>query len=292
MNRATASIGKLQELNQYVRVNSLESLSLDDHSKYNVVVYTEIFVNIDKVIEANEFCRARNIGFLLSGNHGPAGFAFSDFGENHIISDPDGEETKSFIVVNATQANPVIVTVHEDKRHKFQDGDHVSFREIEGMTQLNSLPPTEIEVIDGYSFKVKVDGTGFSAYERQGLVENVKVPKKAAYHSLKQSLHNPVASSQYGMLETPDLRFFGRSEQLHLGFCALWEFQKVSGRKPANTEEDIAACVAHAKRINEENAKSEGLTVEELDEKVIANVARFAQFGISPMAAFFGGIVA
>jgi ubiquitin-activating enzyme E1 len=80
------------------------------------------------------------------------------------------------------------------------------------MTELNTLPPTQIEVIDGFSFKLKTDATGFSAYERQGIVENVKVPKKMSYHSLRQSLHNPVASSQFGMLETPDLSKFGRSD--------------------------------------------------------------------------------
>ena len=81
------------------------------------------------------------------------------------------------------------------------------------MTELNSLPPTKIEVIDGFSFKlVDIDATTFNAYLRQGVVENVKVPKKVSFHSLKQSLKNPAASAQYGMLETPDLRCFGRSE--------------------------------------------------------------------------------
>jgi ubiquitin-activating enzyme E1 len=118
----------------------------------------------------------------------------------------------------------MIVTVHEDKRHKFQDGDSVVFREVEGMTELNSLPPTTITTIDGFSFKVNVDATGFKAYSREGLVENVKVPKKVAYHSLAQSLVNPVASSQFGNLETPDLRYFGRSDQLHLAYCAIFQF--------------------------------------------------------------------
>ena len=92
------------------------------------------------------------------------------------------------------------------------------------MTELNTLPPTPIEVVDGFSFKVKVDATKFGEYTREGLVENVKVPKKVSYHSLKQSMHNPIASSQYGMLETPDLRYFGRSEQLHLAYLAIFEF--------------------------------------------------------------------
>jgi ubiquitin-activating enzyme E1 len=80
------------------------------------------------------------------------------------------------------------------------------------MTQINEAGPIEIEVINGFSFKLKIDATNFGAYEREGTVENIKIPKKVQYHSLKQSLHNPIASSQFGMLETPDLRFFGRSD--------------------------------------------------------------------------------
>jgi ubiquitin-activating enzyme E1 len=49
------------------------------------------------------------------------------------------------------------VTVHKENRHKFQNGDYVQFKEIQGMTEINSLPPTEIEVIGGFSFKLKVD---------------------------------------------------------------------------------------------------------------------------------------
>lgn len=100
------------------------------------------------------------------------------------------------------------------------------------MTPLNDLPPTLIEVIDGFSFKVKVDATNFPAYTREGQVENIKVPKLVSYHSLKQSLHNPVASSAFGMLETPDLRYWGRSDQLHIAFHALFEFQKAHQRLP------------------------------------------------------------
>jgi hypothetical protein len=74
--------------------------------------------------------RSHNIGFILSTTFGPSGFAFVDYGNEFIITDADGEETKSFIVVNATRSNPCIITVHEDKRHIFQDGDYVQFREV------------------------------------------------------------------------------------------------------------------------------------------------------------------
>lgn len=118
-SRAEASIGKLQELNPYVKVKAIDALNLEDHSHYNVVVYTEIFENIEKVIEVDNFCRSKGIGFILSTTFGPSGFAFLDYGDEFWVSDADGEETKSFIVVNATQTNPCIITVHEDKRHKF-----------------------------------------------------------------------------------------------------------------------------------------------------------------------------
>jgi hypothetical protein len=135
-------------------------------ANYHIVCYTEIFENIDNLFEANEFCRSKNIGFILSLGYGPSGIAFVDYGNEFLVNDADGEETKPFIVVNITQANPAIVTVHEDKRHKFQDGDYVQFKEIQGMIEINSLPPTEIEVIDGFSFKLKVDTSSFGAYTR------------------------------------------------------------------------------------------------------------------------------
>lgn len=118
-SRAEASFEKLQELNPYVKVNVVSTLTLEDHANFHVVAYTEIFNSIEHMIEVNEFVRAKNIGFILSQTYGPQGFAFLDYGNDFSITDADGEDTKSFIVVAATQTNPCIITVHEDKRHKF-----------------------------------------------------------------------------------------------------------------------------------------------------------------------------
>ncbi|CDW75917.1 ubiquitin-activating enzyme e1 family protein [Stylonychia lemnae] len=278
--RVDASIQKLKDLNLYVKVQSIQTLTLEDHSSYNVVAYTETFENIDNVIEANEFCRAKGIGFIYSGIFGPSGFTFLDYGDEFTINDIDGEETKYFIVANATQTNPIIITVHEDKIHNFQDGDHVQFREVEGMTELNSLPPTELKIINSIKFELKVDGTGFQPYLRQGLVENVKLPKQVKYFSLKQSLHNP------------DFKNFGRSDQLHLAFVGILEFQKANGRLPQNNEDDFQKVFAFVKRINEDNKTTDGITLEEIEEKIVRNVANYALASLSPMASFFGGILA
>jgi ubiquitin-activating enzyme E1 len=100
--RAAASFTKLQELNPYVKVSVVDSLSLEDHGAYHVVCYTELLSNIDNLYEVNEFCRSRNIGFVLTTTFGPSGFTFLDYGNEFTVTDPDGEDTKAFIIANAT----------------------------------------------------------------------------------------------------------------------------------------------------------------------------------------------
>ena len=46
------------------------------------------------------------------------------------------------------------------------------------------------------------------------------------------------------------------------------------------------------KKINDENKTNDGLTVDEIDESVVRNTALYSKACISPMSAFFGGIVA
>lgn len=52
------------------------------------------------------------------------------------------------------------------------------------------------------------------------------------------------------MLETPDLRFFGRSDQLHTAIMAVHAFRKAEGRFPADNKDDLDKTVLAAKAIN------------------------------------------
>jgi ubiquitin-activating enzyme E1 len=285
-SRADATHEKLQELNPYVKVQTISSLSQDDLANYHLVLCTEILSNIDEIKSFNAFCRSKNIGFILSQNLGAFGYAFLDFGENFMVNDADGEETKSFIVTSVTKNEGyATVVVHEDKRHKFQDGDYVKFREVQGMDQLNTLEPVKIQVIDGYSFKILTDCSSFSDYSREGLVENVKMPQKIVFHSLEQSTANPAASSPEGMLMCPDFRFFGRSEQLHLAVQTIWAFQKAHSRFPGAGDWDAAKELMAT--INVGDSK-----IDELDEAVLKKAIIYSGNSISPLSAFFGGIVA
>lgn len=44
---------------------------------------------------------------------------------------------------------------HHERRHGFQDGDWVTFRELQGMTELNGSPPRQIRVTGPYSFNIE-----------------------------------------------------------------------------------------------------------------------------------------
>lgn len=94
------------------------------------------------------------------------------------------------------------------------------------------------------------------------------------------------------MLETPDLRFFGRSDQTHLAYCAIFEFQKAHNRLPTHSDDDQKEVLELVNKINGTNKDSEGITVEEIDEAVVKNTSSFSKAQISPLAAFFGGIIA
>lgn len=68
-----------------------------------------------------------------------------DYGDAFKVFDKDGEELKPCLVSNITCEQNGVVFLPEDKKHPFQDGDYVTFKEVQGMTQVN-----------GQNFQVKV----------------------------------------------------------------------------------------------------------------------------------------
>lgn len=244
-SRAQASYNHLQELNSNVNVNVVSTLSLEDHAKYHVVCYTENFDGINNLKQVNAFCHQKGIGFILSETLGLLSYAFTDFGEKHGVSDADGEQCKSFIVSNISNDEQAMVTVHEDKRHSYQEGDFVKFTEVEGMPEINGKGPFELTRATGpHSFKINLDTRNFGEYTRQGLVENVKVTKYISFHDLATSYDNPVASSPDGMLPTVDMRAWGRSDSLHCALRAIHEFHSQHKRYPEIADADAVLQLA------------------------------------------------
>lgn len=286
--RGKASLEKLQELNPHVRV-SLHEGAIDEAflSHFHVVFLSE--TDLDSLSRFNNFCRSQEppIKFLSCEIFGAAGYGFVDFGDNFVCFDKDGENNRSFIISNITNGNPGIVTVHEEKRHTYQDGDYVIFKEVQGMTEINGLEPMPIKFVSPFSFSIG-DTSAFGSYTREGIVEQVKVPTKFEFKSFDETLKNPAVKDP---LIVSDLGKFGRPEQLHFAQWAVREFQKIHHFLPELLNEGHANEVIQiAKALNE--AGKGTFSVDAIDEDVIRKVALYARAQVSPIASFWGGIMA
>ena len=176
-SRADASIEQLRELNPYVTTSVISEFTDDMVTNYNLICVTKLFWSTQRIVSINEICRQNRIGFILCETLGLCSYAFLDYGPNFTVKDKDGEVTKQFIVANIEQGENPRVNVHEDTRHTYQDGDYVKFVEVEGMAELNDAGPIEVFDCRAYDFRLRLDTSSFGAYTRQGIVEDIKVPK-------------------------------------------------------------------------------------------------------------------
>lgn len=139
--RAEVSIPQLSELNGYVDVSNYEGeVTTEFLANFDVVVFTDCY-DIKSLITFNEFCRAqaKPIGFIWTGSLALYGWCFVDFGPIHVVFDKNGERCLSTIVTSISQEVKGLVTVTDDERHGFEDGDWIMFREVEGMTEVNNV---------------------------------------------------------------------------------------------------------------------------------------------------------
>lgn len=279
--RAKSCFDKLRELNNYVEV-SLHSGELTDQliEKHKAVVM--ISQPYDLLLRVNEFCHANRIYFVAADVKGVFSFIFNDFGKEFEVFDTNGELPLSLVVTSVSQENPGVVTVLDEQRIPFEDGDFVTFSEIQGMTELNGTVPRNIKILSPYTFSIE-DTTGYSPYKTGGYVTQIKRGQKIDFLSLKESLQSPeYLFSDFAKMERPS--------QLHLGFQAIFEFQKRHKNLPSSHYEEHAnEVVAIAKELNNQLPNK---LVEAVDEKLIKLLAYTSSGELPPISAFIGGFAA
>jgi ubiquitin-activating enzyme E1 len=168
-----------------------------------------------------------------------------------------------------------VVTVHEDRRHGLETGDWVVFEEVEGMTELNSGKPRQIKVLTPFSFAIE-DTTGYKPYRGEGTFLQVKMPvtiKHVPLAQARQSLDKVLVQDEAGLCGHLNALFEGLSR-----FAA-----KHGGRLPRPDALNEASEVAGLARAFGAESKLE------VNEKLVARLARAAACEISPMAAIMGG---
>ena len=304
-SRDQACLDKLKGLNPYVTVellrfpptNDFMSLFQKTLLNYNVVVYTELF-NTNFLINVNKFCRDNNIKFIYALNFGLVGYIFSDFGNNHIIFDESGSTTISFNIKNITKsADQTLITIdNENGQNNFNigDGGFITFKDIEGMTELNGKE-YKIKYENYESFFIPVDSTKFHDYIKGG--KAIRVPKNIQKKYFDYNQRSNIITDSLHEFLIMDEKKVGRNELLYMVLicihdyfishnCVLPELNNMTQAK------EIEKNVKNFYDLCKKNKYDCYKNIQEYDEKLVLNVIRWCRAQISPVAAFFGGIVA
>ncbi|KAM6485890.1 hypothetical protein HDV62DRAFT_378164 [Trichoderma sp. SZMC 28011] len=271
---------RVAELNAYTPVKVHQSPSIEDNfaqfDKYQVVVLTNAPISTQKAV--GDYCHSKGIYVVIVDTFGLFGSIFCDFGDKFTIIDQNGEAALSGIVAGIDEEG--LVSALDETRHGLEDGDYVTFSEVEGMEALNGCEPRKITVKGPYTFSIG-DVSGLGQYQRGGTYQQVKMPKVVDFKSFTAALKEPE-------FLISDYAKFDRPQQLHLGFQALHAFQVANGRLPNPMDEKDAIVVLEAAKTF---AADEKLEID-IDEKLLKELSFQALGDLSPMAALFGGIAA
>ena len=286
VTRASATASRLAELNSYVPIKVLDVPSLDKETlqSFKVVVMTHALLS--EQLRVNDMTHDSGTHFLSADVRGLFGTVFADLGTNFTCKDTNGEPLMDGIVVSVTQDKEGLVTTIDEKRHGLQDGDFVTFSEVQGMTELNGIEPRRVTVKGPYTFTIG-DTSSFGQYKGGGLFKQVKMPEFLNFKSLRESLAAPECIiSDFAKMDRPII--------LHAAFEALSSFEEQHGRSPRpRSKEDARAVVEQAQAILQSRGQlPEGEETNKLATWLTTELAFQATGDLSPMVAFIGGFVA
>lgn len=279
--RASVTVPRVSELNPYTPVQEFTAPDLTSDlsqlKKFQVVVLTDTAMKDQ--IKIADYCHENGIYIVITETFGLFGTIFTDFGKNFTVGDPTGENANTGIVAGIDSEG--LVSALDETRHNLEDGDFVTFAEVEGMEGLNGCAPRKIEVKGPYTFSIG-DVSDLGQYKRGGQYIQVKMPKILDFKPYSEQLKEPsILVSDYAKFDRPD--------QLHVGVQALHSFaESHNGEFPRPHHDGDAAEVF---KIAQELAGQAKNPVE-LDEKLIKELSYQARGALSPMDAFFGGMAA
>jgi len=275
-NRAVASYQRAAELNSYVSMShETGQLTEEMVKEHSVVVLTNS--SMEEQIKVNEWCRSvtPNVAMIVADVRGLYAQIFTDFGPKFTVVDTTGEQPITAMIASITKEEKAVVTTLDEARHGLEDGDVVMFSEVKGMTELNSKE-FSVKVLGPYTFSIG-DTSGFSDYERAGVVLQVKQPKIVSFKPL------PIALKEMEPVYT-DFGKFSSPQLIHICYQTLhsWNSSHSSPPKPCS-EADSAEFLALAKEKHGEDVS---------DDAFVTQFAKICSGELSPMCAAMGGIVA
>ena len=125
-----------------------------------------------------------------------------------------------------------VVTLLEGFKHKYEDNDHASFKEVLGMKliednqkSINDVTVT-VKVINPSSFMICEDLSKYTAYEGNGIAKQVKVPRKNEFKSLEEIENESDPSSLFDQnMLISDFEKLDNKQITHYMFKMMLEIQ-------------------------------------------------------------------
>lgn len=219
-NRAESCAAKLQELNPAVEVVTVMTKDVTE----DVLLAHDVVVVCDSSLHSQQDCekwdeilrKEKGKAFIKGDTKGVFGSVFCDFGDSFTVVDQDGEEPKTCIIASISNEHPALVTCTDDERVELEEGDLVTFSEVKGMNELNSIKEgVKIKSVKKHGFELDIDASKFSQYVGGGIATQVKLPKEMKFKSFADSLKEP------GEFLLSDFAKMERSPQVHLMFLTL-----------------------------------------------------------------------
>ena len=309
-NRALASLPKIQQLNYYVKVDTAlldEKLPKDEQGLdkilkgYTIVILIE--TDYETQIAVNNYCRKNKIYFISTDAFGPFSGVFSDFGDEFIVVDKNGEELQEVMLGSISNEEQGVVKLLQGHTHKFEDGDEVIINGVEGMELIDksqiekdknstgSINGTKhkITTINASSFKIG-DTTKYTPYQGNGLAKQIRLPISLKFQSLQQSLNEKIPFDPNMTMH--DFLKINHPYILHIAFQTLDAFNKKHNRAPKSwdlqdSDEFITLSTEIAKKVKDYNPAED-----DRYEFILRRFSFTCQGVFAPLTAFLGGYVA
>ena len=289
--RAEACASRLQELNPAVAVSVAEGERVTNglmlsHSVACFCSGGGVRFSNAELVQYDKFCRESGIAFIKAETRGLFANIFCDFGPEFIVNDVDGEEAFSGILASVGDGPDALVTLVDDERISFQDGDFVTFKEVKGLEVLNDGKARRIRDVNvrknSFVLELTPDEAASGSYVTGGVVSQVKSAKTLAFRSFASCMEEP------GEWMLSDFGKFDRPAQLHCAFRALDQL----GVMPAPGEEGDAELLLDVAKTVCEKATRSAAECDLGDGEFVRHLARQCYAELNPMCCVFGGIAA
>lgn len=336
--RSEACVPRLKGLNPFVDVRPLSgNLSDELIQSFGAIVITDT-LSKKELLRINKLSRTRQVNgnnvpaaFILAVTHGVSAHFFTDFGDQHAITDPDGEPAKS-LVIEKFEAG--IITV-AGKRHGLDDGTYVTLEDIEGaaaqndnevsLNDLNGLDKVKvkrryyemvsknpasgkeekrtIQVFNQLELdleETEYKGKSLGEHLSGGIVNEIKPRIDVQFRSLEETLDIPATDGMEAFWgpQHPDQGAWsvkGAGKMLHLMFHTALLFHEKHGRfMKIRDDADSKEFKTIFVALNEANRKEEKLSIdnEQIDELRLDNYSWFFNCELTGYCAFLGGVAA